>query len=336
MSDSNSAIALAILRTDLDICSISQARAFLSTSFPKNATLRLIAWLFALKLVPDRCDIASALIKLVQLYHQPPTHPPSADSSSMIDLDVPRIAGWFSSLATSVGLPDSYLPDLADLARRILLMLATDPSFVYYQGYDRYVIVSCLACLQFTASHQLAVSIGEALAFSISKAVIKAANVPQYVHPDARSIFEPLDRRARPIRPDIYADLDPHGLSAVYYAHRWKLLWFADEHEAPGILLIWDNILAHLDTLDAYLDELCLAHLRQIVLPPGSGALEVVQRFRDWKVERAIEDAEGREVLPRKDDHRWGILADLTWKQYMYFVLTVLLFAVLFVWLYQR
>jgi hypothetical protein len=209
----------------------------------------------------------------------------------MIDIDIPRSAGWFCNLATAVGLPEPYFADSVALARDILSAIASEPSFVYYQGYDRYVFISCLAAMQFAASHGLERFVGEALAFSIARAVIKISNLSQYLRPDSARLFESFERQARPLRPDIYVHLDQQGLGAMYYAHRWKLLWFADEHAADGILIIWDNILARLGDLPEYLDALALAHLKQVVVPPGKMVLEAVQRFTDWNVEAVIRDA---------------------------------------------
>jgi hypothetical protein len=277
------------------IFSVPDACKFLEGHHPKDFTLRLISWLMVLHLIPEsQSSIPAGFTDIIMEYSHPscpPVASPSEESLSMIECDIPRSTGWFVGLARSSSLPQQYYVDGEGIARRILRRLASTPDFVYYQGFDRYVLIASLVSLHFSAAQGLPASIGEAVAFSLSRSLLQAANLPQYLGETACPSFSVIDSALGGVRPDLDRQLKDFHATALCYASGWKLVWFADEHSVDGILQIWDNILARLDVLPSYLNRLSLAHLHQVEVPEGMLALEGIQRYTNWNVSQIIEKA---------------------------------------------
>jgi hypothetical protein len=210
----------------------------------------------------------------------------------MISCDVPRCIFWFLKLAKELGLGLAFGEDAEIVATRLLRHLVSSHALTYYQGYDRFVFISYLLGLKLISALNLPQFVAEAIGFAISGRLLTIANFPQYLRPGAIFTLASLDEEVRHIRPDIARDLKRAGHSAIHFAHRWKLLWFADEHRIEGIWLIWDNIIARLPELAPYLEKLCVSHIMQIQLRPERLALETIQSYTEWDVPRIIADAD--------------------------------------------
>jgi hypothetical protein len=276
------------------VSSASEARSFLSRSPSRTPELRLVSWLWILDLLPNGpMSVPDDILDLINSYstlRSGDRAAPSKESADQIRCDVPRGINWFVQLADSVGIEALWCEHAEHACMRILETMEADPAFLYHQGFDRYVFIPYLLCLGFVSKFELPLNVAESLAFSISRAILRIANPPQYLTPKAFADFADFDSRFRD-SVEIYSLLAaPHNSSAVFALH-WKLLWFADEHSGPGSLTIWDHILANLDHLDSFISALCLAHARQINIRDETHALVQVQTFREWDVPKIIESA---------------------------------------------
>jgi hypothetical protein len=220
------------------------------------------------------------------------TAPPRARDADVIAWDIPRCTAWFAKLAEDFGVPANLTSEAEAIIMRVVHKILTHHNFAYYQGFDRFVFISYLIGLKFVAILELSRFEAEAIAFALSVRFYEVADFPQYLRPETFQRFVSLDEEVAFVRPDIARDLSRGGHSAVHYAHRWKLLWFADEHTIDGICLIWDNILGRLPDLQTYLEKLCVAHVMQIQLRSDNFALEVIQAYTNWDVPKILGDAE--------------------------------------------
>jgi hypothetical protein len=286
----------------------------------------LISWLLLLALLPytQPTHAIEAFRNLIDNYEQRMhgDRHVSPENRHMIDCDVPRCIEWFRRLARMVGVDQEYYEHAGEDVFRIFELLASEADFSYYQGFDRFVFIPYLVCLQFAAQWGLPCAIAESLTFPMSERLLQIANLPYYVAEESFAAFGELDSCARYLRPDLYELLDRGKYTSFYFAHRWRLLWFADEHTAEGILRIWDSILTRYDKLDNFLTTLSFAHIAQIKLTDETRVLEEIQNFRDWRPREAIRHAIS-----------FGNIGPQTWTERIKRNFPVCLFIVLFVWL---
>jgi hypothetical protein len=294
------AIFRAISTTNTVIVSHSDALQYLKSSAPKDPTFRAIAWLVILDLVhPSTPDSSSDIVNLVANYRTilSTNFPPLRDrDEEVIAYDVPRCVPWFQKFADELSL-DLQI-DSAAVIVRVLRTLLGAHKIVYFQGFDRFLFISYLVALKFTFGCQLDSFVAEAVTFSLSGRLLAIADFPQRLRPESIEAFRKIDDEVCLIRPDIARELNRCGHSAIHYAQRWKLLWFADEHSIEGIWMIWDNLIARIPELELYLDKLCIAHITQIQLSPDCLALETIQSYRGWDVPAIIEAADNVVFTP--------------------------------------
>jgi hypothetical protein len=213
----------------------------------KDPTLRLLSWLVCLGLVP--LPPGGAIRTLVGLYDEIRRANKSATASevAIIDDALTRSVTWFRELAADAQLPDDRFIDSSTAAARILAQLSAD-GMLYVPGFDQFVWVSYLVCLQLAAAQNMPNSGAEALAFQLSRRLIDRSDIVRYARPDAATYleFDELDFYVEKHFPRITES----GQHSIFYALRWKCIWFCDQHALPNILPLWDTIIAHLNVSD--------------------------------------------------------------------------------------
>ena len=99
--------------------------------------------------------------------------------------------------------------------------------------------------------------------------------------------FKELDKKFMQINGDLMRKYAAKEQTSVYFALRWEILMFADEHNFNGLTLIWDQIIARKKYYPVYLQALCCAHFAQA----PNGELNSLQHFRDWDYKKLLTDA---------------------------------------------
>lgn len=64
--------------------------------------------------------------------------------------------------------------------------------------------------------------------------------------------------------PDISKILNNYDIQPLQYCYRWFNILFAQQHDLPTLLIVWDSLFAHIDDLIQYLFYVAIAHIRAI------------------------------------------------------------------------
>jgi hypothetical protein len=258
--------------------------------FGKDPARRLYSWLACL----DICETPASLLAPREDIPQD-NQPTAEDDGGIVQCDLNRSVIWFNGLAKEAALPDDRLKDAHQAAEHILTRLSARGS-PYFQGFDRFVWISYIVSLQFADAQNQPNSTAEALAFHLSRRLIEYSDITRYARCDesVQDEFRELDQYVERNFSEIHKQLSHFGHRSIFYALRWKLLWFCDEHSLPSILLLWDSIIAHLGELRGHLFDLSVAHLAQIPVHGDDQKLilEKIQQHREWDIEKIFTDAQ--------------------------------------------
>jgi hypothetical protein len=206
-----------------------------------------------------------------------------------------------------------------------------NPSMSYVQCYDRYVFLSYLLATSVCAGQRLPTDVAEAAAFFLTRRLLELADIQRQLDADLSSAdAEALDAKYRWALPQTMAILQGDQCGALNFSRRWKIVWFADEHEMVDTWIIWDAIIAKSDSVAEFIDDLCVAHLSQVRPPKKEKGkmqphfLEVISQYKAWKPHEIVNyavkrfDARSRKIKFVKQ----------------YNIAAALLVALLFVWLF--
>ena len=144
----------------------------------------------------------------------------------------------------------------------------------YMQGFNEitiiiyYVLSKPWVTIEKTISDE-ALDIVECLTFHSFQKLMTVTQLPEfYTTQDESSIimhklknFESLIAIHLPTVHDVITTLEIHP---IFYCLRWFTLLFAQEHDLPSLLMIWDSIFAHIKNMTDYLFYVGLGHLKII------------------------------------------------------------------------
>ncbi|KAH0789759.1 TBC1 domain protein [Histomonas meleagridis] len=144
----------------------------------------------------------------------------------------------------------------------------------YMQGFNEitiiiyYVLSKPWVTIEKTISDE-ALDIVECLTFHCFQKLMTVTQLPEfYTTQDESSIimhklktFDSLIAIHLPYAHDVISSL---GIHPIFYCLRWFTLLFAQEHDLPSLLMIWDSIFAHFKDLTDYLFYVGLGHLKMI------------------------------------------------------------------------
>ncbi|KAH0794843.1 hypothetical protein GPJ56_001236 [Histomonas meleagridis] len=276
-----------------------QARNFLKDhNIQKDQICRLFSWFITLELVEPGCElVASQMVNFYNEYCEMLEQTPNpyalighADQS-IITKDMPRSVDCFVQALNSIGCPP--VNDPIAIGTRILSFIAKNKSS-YTQGYDRFMWVSLALSLHFSNYFNFPPIFAESLAYQLIYKLIQIGRYSYFLNPvTSDDYFNQLSNmileKAEPISQKL-ADCD---VSPFLFALKWRLIFFADNHNTIDLLIIWDNIFYHIDDLEKYFMCLCIAHLQQIDMTDEQKYLvEEIQTFRNWNTLGILESAE--------------------------------------------
>lgn len=281
------------------------ARRFLmKVDHTKDDRLRLPCWLVGFNLIlADSDQWADGMWLLYERYFDiisrfSDMDDPGADVTAverdMIYGDVRRYVKAFEVMACDVGLRESDVTGSAVAACRILCALElSENGFVYYQGYDRYTFVSYLLSLHFCTELGLSRMFAEACAFALSLSFIRMVLIGKYLaNPVETTLrYEIMDRELELVDRSKMQILRDVQQSAIYFALRWEIVLFADEHDIRQVLLIWDAAICMNGNYREFVFGLCIAHFAQVPIAGHDEIMvEKIQQFRGWDMDKMMKD----------------------------------------------
>ena len=197
---------------------------------------------------------------------------------------------------------------LRRLERILFIYSKLNPGMGYMQGFNELAIPLYYVMMQpFQDSHKTItlteeeMNRAECLAFHCFQHLMTRTNLSDfYMTQDSSSIimkklgvFESLVCKKLPRIGEILKTKEIHP---VYYALRWFTLVFAQEHDFPSLLEIWDSCLAHFDKFADYLFYLGIAHMKinqKSLENDKIETVEALQRMRmSGKVQKILEVAD--------------------------------------------
>lgn len=295
----------AIYKTIGTMYSAQDISTFLNSfSTSKDNSERFISWMVSFGLLSEQQKWGASLFYLYKKYQDAIAdefskfgfdHPLKAipeKKSVEISGDVSRTIHWFQSMAAQLNFNENLLCDAKLHASRILCMLILRiKTFSYCQGYDRYIFMTYLLCLDFSRNGSLPNSFAEAMSYYLSMRFINLADISRFLqHPDSMILyFSLMDEHVKVLCPEIFRLLAQNNQSSFHYALRWKILFFADEYDVNGLFFLWDQILYHKREIKQFLFALCLGHIQQVPILQGDKTMiETIQTYRDWDPVEAV------------------------------------------------
>jgi hypothetical protein len=164
-----------------------------------------------------------------------------------------------------------YIQEHLRRLERILYIFATlNVGLGYMQGFNElvtpfyYVMLKSLESL-FDGD----IDVVESLTFHLFQELMTKTQIAEfYTTQDKSSIilhrvkeFEGVLARHAPIAWDVIRSLKIHPL---FYSLRWFTLLFAQEHDLPTLLMIWDSLWAHFSELIAYVFCMAAGHIHAV------------------------------------------------------------------------
>jgi hypothetical protein len=261
----------------------------------KNSTDRLLAWLFAFDINTDIAQLYTDYQNLLVTHFPNPESPLdylSPKDARGIAADIPRSVPWLCSLASQYSL--TLPPALTHFycSRGLAAICASNPSLSYTQGYDRYQMVTYLLGLLFAAENQLSPEVAESISFFLTQRILELADLTSFlIDPDVtQQKFAQHDKLIQSRLP-LQWGLLPADTGSFHFSLKWRLIFFACEHSASEIFLIWDALFLRKDRLERYFVHLTMAHFKQIRMYPGPNVLEQIQTWVNWDCEKLVRES---------------------------------------------
>lgn len=301
-------IRAALLSQSGDIYNSSDADRFLlSTDVYKHTGARFLCWMIKMHIIPPfRSRWLSAFKDLYERYirlsinafsnnFNTPLSILPTPVMTIVEGDTVRTIIWFKRLSDEMGIQTHYLDDAKVRAQRVIALINHEnQDLSYTQGNDRFVWVSYLVSLFFSTRGGLDRSFAEAMTYYLSQVWISHLLVGRNIENMTflENHFSKLDILLEREEPEIASLLAQCNHHALQYAMKWELTFFADEHNAHDLLLIWDYIVQHIENVNDYVRCLSVAHIRQVQIPQLADEMAMcIQRNRNWDVQKIVKDS---------------------------------------------
>ncbi|KAH0789810.1 hypothetical protein GPJ56_006312 [Histomonas meleagridis] len=279
------------------------------TKMDKDLIERLFAYLTFLDIIPETQIEASQKLQslyndyqeIIKTYLKPvdPENKAKVREIHTINIDIDRSIQWFYEFTSNeFGLTSDQTKNVDEQSRRILTLIsATHSSLSYIQGFDRYVLLTYFLSLNFTIKYNLPDTVAECFSYYLSSSLLLISNPSTLLDKDQMKItqqFDFLNKQIYEYIPTKGKILKNEHISSLYFALRWKLLIFADEHQKMSeVFLLWDNFILHKDEHPEYINCLCISHLAQVPIEDPQTVVQTIQQFRDWNTPQIVTDGNG-------------------------------------------
>ena len=279
----------------------------------KDNSLRLISWLVAFDIIPEReFNRPREISRLIKTYEEEtttifgnfyndPTKILEPKVGNVIIADISRSINHFYRMAEELKLPQTYTEDAYLHIVRLLsyihyLSLKNNRRGMrYVQGFDRYSIICYLLSLQFAYNNTLSTIFAEVITFHLCPKLISLAQLQNFLDdvPATTNRYQRMNIALEKTMPEVMAQLRMSGSDSFHFALMWEIIMFADEYPPLQIFLLWDQFIVNKDNYKEFSFNLCIAHVEQApkIPNPDSSLLETIQNYKDWKLKDAIDRA---------------------------------------------
>ncbi|OHS99709.1 hypothetical protein TRFO_33839 [Tritrichomonas foetus] len=265
----------------------------------KNQAERLISWLIIFNIIKPY-NIANECARLYteyldlqdKFFHDgDPMKLIGEDEEFIIMADTQRSNAWFSKISHQIGLTQDDIKDASYQIPRVLATLTkTDPFYKYTQGYDRYAFITYALGLFFSTQSSLPSEVAESFSYALTKKILRFVDINKILGDmdETQAEFISIDKGIAKIFPDIYKELQKMNHGSFYFALKWQLILFADEHTLSDTFLIWDSIFLRQNDYDSFRADLIMAHLSQIQIDQDVIMIEKIQKYKEWDTIKLI------------------------------------------------
>lgn len=140
----------------------------------------------------------------------------------------------------------------------------------------------------------------EAITFYLFQNLLTTTSISEYY--DTRDKSSQLEQRLEVFHtlfnrlcPKLCSLFDSLGLDPFIYAFRWFNLIFAQEHDLPSLLFLWDNCFSRLEHLSDYILYVAVAHIEEVssrfTRLEFSVIVEVLQNMQEPNVFNILKEA---------------------------------------------
>ena len=278
-----------------------------SKNFGKCASNRFLSWLVYFEAIPSDPSlwpetfylmIKNYRSKLKYFYANTKLQLPyiiGQEETNAIVSDVKRGKDLFTSIIAEIGVPESMCDDSVLRISRVLCMMVRDaPQFSFLQGYDRLASVSFALALHFALRIQLSLIEAEAFATVLLRYLIPLCEAAKFLTNSQSSMqyYVDLDAFLMQHNTELMTTLKRGGFNSEHFAANWIGAIFADIHDPMDTLLIWDYLVLYKEKVREFTQALVSSHLDQIPIDDDpTMTMGTLMSFRDWDIERIIEDA---------------------------------------------
>ena len=294
------------------------------TKVEKSLTQRLISWLIYIRLIPDSIEkfIPQVLSLCLNYYSylveynivndkKSPLLKLDPIEASDISNDTLRTIVWYSENKKSYY--EHFQLQMNDDEKKALFCvnriftvyyLTENENFAYFQGYERFAFIAYFLSNEFVQKYNLSPFLSEVFCSFLTKSIIHLSFIKELINYGSNSVghFSQIDEKINVFFPEIYSILKANGNGSQHFVMRWELLLFADEHDIYNLLLILDHLLLrYYDDVERkkIMECLVLSHINQVAnnikdvhFISGNSLVKLLQNFKDWNVEKIVEDAE--------------------------------------------
>ena len=167
-----------------------------------------------------------------------------------------------------------FIPHIRRLERILYIFAMLNPSLSYMQGFNELAIPFYYVMLQPNREKNAEISSEildevEALTFYCFQKLMTDTSLPElYTTQDQSSIImHQLNKFVNLMHthlPETAEAIEALQIHPIFYCLRWFTLLFAQEHDLPSLLVIWDSLFAHFSTFIDYIFYVGLGHLKMV------------------------------------------------------------------------
>lgn len=249
----------------------------------KNNISRIIAYLLLFdQISPSKEKYIDELVKIYEIYLkirikvfeneeaiQSPLSLFDIECQELILSEAKNIFEYFPSDSESLQLKEDYKIDSQLHIFRILSVICNfkhkdEFDYSYVPGYLHHIYPFYLICCNFSQKFDLPIDFAEAIAFAIVRVWIPFVRISSFLKNEEffKKHFNELDSLIDEHCPHISRILQDTNSSS--FALKWHLTLFSEIHPISELFLIWDQIVGRKSFYRRVVDNLCIAHLKQI------------------------------------------------------------------------
>ncbi|OHT02822.1 TBC1 domain protein [Tritrichomonas foetus] len=164
--------------------------------------------------------------------------------------------------------PENIQTEHSKRIERILYVFAkVNPEFGYIQGFNELLIPIYYVMVNAMSLFFNRIDIVEAVTYEAFQFLLISSDLSNFYYLLDGSLENKLskfDKLMNRFLPKVAKRLRLLNILSMQYAFKWFNILFAQEHELPDLLIIWDSILAHLSDLTRYIFCIGVARIKKI------------------------------------------------------------------------